>query len=245
MITENKTRITQNNREASRRGTWLRNWDTTSAYDFLMRAATATTYAFLVGVQGRTLFAVADAPRTDGRDVLFATDIAAKVSVILLLALFIVMVVIRMRPIAKAGGIEPRLSALIGSFLTMGLLFCPGIPLPAGANIASVVLILSGETLAIYVLFRLGRSFSLMAEARRLITDGPYARIRHPLYLAEEIAVLGVYMQHIAPAATVLLIVHFAFQLRRMMNEERVLLSAFPEYAAYAAQTPRLIPGIF
>jgi hypothetical protein len=32
-------------------------------------------------------------------------------------------------------------------------------------------------------------------------------------------------------------------QCRRMINEERILRQAFPEYAAYAATTPFLIPA--
>ena len=37
----------------------------------------------------------------------------------------------------------------------------------------------------------------------------------------------------------------FAFQLQRMRNEEQILRQTFPEYAAYAARTRGLIPGVF
>jgi protein-S-isoprenylcysteine O-methyltransferase Ste14 len=81
-----------------------------------------------------------------------------------------------------------------------------------------------------------------MAEARRLIVHGPYALVRHPLYVCEEIAVIGIFIQVISPVALIVLIAHGVFQIRRMLHEERVLNDAFPEYENYAQRTPRLIP---
>jgi protein-S-isoprenylcysteine O-methyltransferase Ste14 len=95
------------------------------------------------------------------------------------------------------------------------------------------------------MLLRLGRSFSIMAEARRLVTDGPYAIVRHPLYLAEQIAILGAFIQFASPWAVVIVVVQFGCQVQRMRNEESVLLLSFPDYAAYKERTARLIPGLW
>jgi protein-S-isoprenylcysteine O-methyltransferase Ste14 len=38
---------------------------------------------------------------------------------------------------------------------------------------------------------------------------------------------------------------NMAVQIVRMQLEKKVLRKAFPEYAAYAKHTPRLIPGIW
>jgi protein-S-isoprenylcysteine O-methyltransferase Ste14 len=109
----------------------------------------------------------------------------------------------------------------------------------------STVLILAGSGAALYTLAQLGRSFSMMAEARRLVTWGPYRYVRHPLYVAEELAIIGLFMQFASVWSALVLAVHIAFQLRRMHNEETVLADIFPEYAAYRQRTARLLPGIY
>src|SRR6476620_11055473 len=91
------------------------------------------------------------------------------------------------------------------------------------------------------VLLWLGRSFSTMPEARRLVTSGPYRYMRHPLYLTEEIAVIGVLLQYRSPAAFALVALQMALQVRRMLCEEQVLGETFPEYEQYCANTPRLV----
>ena len=88
----------------------------------------------------------------------------------------------------------------------------------------------------------LGTCFGVLPEARGLVTRGPYRLVRHPVYLGELGAcaglVLGVPSAWNLTAAVVLL----GAQLVRMRLEERALEAEFPEYAAYAAHTPRLIP---
>jgi protein-S-isoprenylcysteine O-methyltransferase Ste14 len=85
----------------------------------------------------------------------------------------------------------------------------------------------------------------MMAEARRLVTSGPYRFVRHPLYLAEELAVVGIFMQSLSLWTALILAVQIAFQLRRMHNEEAILAESLPEYAAYRQRTARLLPGIY
>jgi protein-S-isoprenylcysteine O-methyltransferase Ste14 len=97
----------------------------------------------------------------------------------------------------------------------------------------------------VIALSQLGRSFSIMAESRQLVTAGPYRLVRQPLYLTEAIASVGVFMQFASVWTALLLAVQIAFQLRRIRNEELVLTTGFPEYAAYSQTTARLIPGIY
>jgi hypothetical protein len=79
--------------------------------------------------------------------------------------------------------------------------------------------------------------------ALRLVTEGPYRVVRHPLYVCEGIATVGVMLQVISPLAVLIVIGAWMVQYRRMINEEKILSAAFPEYRAYAARTPLVIPA--
>jgi protein-S-isoprenylcysteine O-methyltransferase Ste14 len=172
-------------------------------------------------------------------------DIATRLSNIAFFFLLAIMAVVRGRARGKARGVEPRISALVGTFLIYAVALFPRRELSVGGEIATTTLILLGTALAAYVLTQLGRSFSVMAEARRLVTSGAYRIVRHPLYVAEEIAAIGFVIQFLSCWTLLLLAMHVAFQLRRMRNEEAILIRTFPEYGAYKAMTSRLIPNIY
>ena len=176
---------------------------------------------------------------------IYAVNIAMRLSLIGFFAVLLASVMLRGPPLDKAPGIEPRLSALLGTLLITAIAFLPRRDLSPELGMLSTALILGGNAFAIAVLCRLGRSFSVMAEARGLVTGGIYRHIRHPLYLAEEIAAVGCAIQFFSLWAVLLLAVQFGFQLRRTANEERVLERQFPEYASYRQTTARLLPGIY
>ncbi len=164
---------------------------------------------------------------------------------LLFLCFVVGLTVVRLPPRQSADGIEPRLSAIAGTFGLMVLVVLPRGTVGPGALIASTVLILIGTALSIYCLFWLGRSFSVMATARNLVTAGPYATVRHPLYAAEAISAVGFLIANWSLAALLVGAAHFAFQFRRMFNEERVLRRTFSEYASYASSVPMFIPRPF
>src|SRR5450759_4670139 len=142
----------------------------------------------------------------------------------------------------QAAGIEPRISALLGTFFLNILATLPRAELAPISLAISSVLVIAGMAASFMVLRWLGKAFSIMAEARQLITHGPYAFVRHPLYICEEMAAIGVFMQFRSPVALIILMAHAFFQFRRMLNEERILKTTFAEYESYAERTPRLIP---
>ncbi len=106
-------------------------------------------------------------------------------------------------------------------------------------------MILVGNGFAVYVLTYLGRSFSILPESRRLVTSGPYQVVRHPLYLAEAVATLGVFIEFLSPLALLLLVAQFSMQIVRMHYEENVLRETFLEYNGYARNSWRLIPMVY
>ena len=211
-------------------------------YDLMMRLPLLAWVLLCTTMQSRGLVGVLNAAPADS---VYFIHIAMRLSTIAFLVLLVAAVILRTRPSAKASGLEPRISALIGTFLITAIVLFPRRELSPAAGIVSTLLILTGNALAVYVLMQLGRSFSVMAEARRLVTTGVYRIVRHPLYLAEELAVFGMVMQFLSFWTALLLAVQIAFQLRRMRNEETILGETFPEYGAYKTKTARLIPGIY
>jgi protein-S-isoprenylcysteine O-methyltransferase Ste14 len=171
--------------------------------------------------------------------------VAASLSKIVFISLLSILFLIRKPPIRKAAELGPRVAALVGTFM---FVFVTALPAPEptfAQSLSSLVLVCIGSGLSFYVLSHLGRSFSLMAEARELVTSGPYRFARHPLYVAEELAVLGILVQFFTVPFLCFFFLHILVQLHRVHNEERVLSEAFPEYAEYARTTYRLIPGIY
>jgi protein-S-isoprenylcysteine O-methyltransferase Ste14 len=153
---------------------------------------------------------------------------------------------IRRPALQRARGWKPRLVAAIGAFAIFGFgLLPPAQGLAIGWHIAAAMLLLASAALATPVLLHLGRSFSLMSEARGLVTRGPYRFVRHPLYLVEELAAIAGFIEAFSLAAALLLALQIAFQIRRILNEEAVLEASFSDYARYKATTARVIPGIW
>ncbi len=211
-------------------------------YDVLMRLPVLGYSLFLALFSGWGLL---HQRRTAGSAVAHAVDLSMRLSVIAYFVVLAASVIFRARPERRAAGIEPRISAMLGTFLICFVVVLPRRNLSLTEEMIATLLLLGGNALAVLVLVQLRSSFSIMAEARRLVTSGAYRWVRHPLYLAEELAVVGIVLQFLSPWVALLLAVQIAFQLRRMHNEERVLSETFPEYADYKKNTAMLLPGIY
>jgi len=215
------------------------------AYDVLMRLPMLawSTFLTLVSVAGLAQYMRAADPALPGA--VCAVNIAMRLSVIAYLVVLAATAVMRRAPIGRARGAEPRISALIGTFLITVVVLFPRRELSLTASFVSTLLILAGDSFAVVVLVQLRRSFSLMPEARQLVSSGVYRFVRHPLYLAEGIATIGSIMQFLSAWTAMLLVTQIAFQLRRIRNEETLLTEVVPNYATYKEKTARFFPGIY
>ena len=82
-------------------------------------------------------------------------------------------------------------------------------------------------------------------EQPELVTSGPYAFIRHPIYTGLIVAMLGSAMGVSVLWALLLVLIgpYFIYSARR---EETIMLQLFPEqYAVYMARTGMLAPRLF
>lgn len=133
-------------------------------------------------------------------------------------------------------------------------LVCLAVLLPAilraPSEAASPALVIGGELIAVagcawmlVAALALGRCFGVLPEARGLVTSGPYELVRHPLYLGELAAMAGLMIASPSPRNLAAGAVFALAQFGRMHLEEAALTREFPEYADYAARTPRLVPS--
>ena len=169
----------------------------------------------------------------------------ARLTTTFFLALMSVLFLIRIEPLQKAKGVWPRIMAIVGTFCLYAVTLFPRANLSVTQTMVATVISLIGTCLSIFALAHLGRSFSLMAEARRLVTSGPYRFVRHPLYLFETVASFGILLQFISLPTIVIFLAYIVIQLQRMKNEEAVLERTFPEYHDYRLRTSRVIPRIY
>lgn len=151
----------------------------------------------------------------------------------------------RPSPAARTASLLPSLTAFAGTYLPWTIvLFAPDAASPA-LDIASAALLLAGAVLMVVVISHLGRCFSVVPQARGLVRTGPYAVVRHPLYLAEAVALLGTLLQFYSPVTLALFLAQCALQVRRIFYEEELLRRTFPDYDDYARSTARLIPYVW
>jgi protein-S-isoprenylcysteine O-methyltransferase Ste14 len=112
-------------------------------------------------------------------------------------------------------------------------------------GIAGVVLCALGVGLAIWARIYLGRNWGLpmsRKEHPELVTSGPYAFVRHPIYAGIILAMLGS-----AIAETIFWLVPFliagAYFVYSARSEEKLMAEEFPDtYPAYRSRTKMLVP---
>ena len=120
------------------------------------------------------------------------------------------------------------------------------VPLPAVAR--GDILIALGF-LIVFLVFRQNTFTSSIIEVaaeQRVIDSGPYAIVRHPMYVGGLVLVSGIPLALGSLVGLVTFPPFAAVIIWRLLQEEQFLLGHLPGYAAYREKTPyRLIPRVW
>jgi protein-S-isoprenylcysteine O-methyltransferase Ste14 len=183
---------------------------------------------------------VAAAGRPDGRHLLLALYAVLRTAVVLAFAAFTIGRAEPHRrsrdPLAFAACAAAVLAVFAMATPARGT---PQLVLAAGDGVA-----VCGCVWQLVSVLALGRCFGLLPEARGLVQRGPYRLVRHPVYLGEITALVGLTIAAPQPRNLLLLAVLVAAQLIRARYEERALSDAFPGYTGYMETTGRLLPSL-
>ncbi|HUD44779.1 MAG TPA: isoprenylcysteine carboxylmethyltransferase family protein [Patescibacteria group bacterium] len=110
-----------------------------------------------------------------------------------------------------------------------------------------VLLCAAGITFAIWARAHLGRNWGMprtLREKPELVTTGPYAYVRHPIYSGFILAAIGTALvNELFLLVFVYAVIYFLYSAR---IEEHDMLQLFPkEYPEYLRRTKALIPFIY
>lgn len=131
----------------------------------------------------------------------------------------------------------PRVEALTG---IVGILFC----------VFTIALAAGSGWLLEAAVRTLGKQWALQArlvEGHKLITEGPYAYVRNPIYtgMLGMLIATGLAFEHWI-ALIVAIVIFMIGLVIRVKTEEKLLRSAFgAEFEEYAKRVPAVIPGVY
>lgn len=108
----------------------------------------------------------------------------------------------------------------------------------------------TGFALIVWVIFT--NQFAILnvvdqsGKGQTVVQSGPYALVRHPMYLAAMIMQAGASLWLGSTASLIMLAPVFAALSMRVKVEEQVLMATLPDYAAYcAARRYRILPFVW
>jgi protein-S-isoprenylcysteine O-methyltransferase Ste14 len=125
-----------------------------------------------------------------------------------------------------------------GYFLALAIWVAIKIPV-SPRYVIGMAIATTGFFLWMLARYQLGKSFTVTAQAKALVTTGLYSKIRNPIYFFGGVAFFGVFLAWGNPYSLVgFLALYFAMQILRAKKESALLEEAFgDEYRRYKAST--------
>lgn len=163
-----------------------------------------------------------------------------------------------LKPVARIEPQRSRIGHLITISIALTLLFSPAlhwgplasriVPASPYSATAGLALTIAGAAFATWARFYLGGNWSATVTVKQdhtLIRTGPYALVRHPIYLGLLIAMLGTAIAFGHVAGLFAVAIAFAAWLAKARVEECLLLLQFgDDYKRYQRQVKTMIPFV-
>jgi protein-S-isoprenylcysteine O-methyltransferase Ste14 len=132
-------------------------------------------------------------------------------------------------------------------FLSLALIGLSGPLLPRSTFLLIVELL--GITLGVWavIAMRIG-NFNITPDPfkwTKLVANGPYALIRHPMYLALLLTTLPLIINHLTISRLVLWLILLTGLLLKLNYEEGLLTGQLEGYREYSSETWKLIPFLY
>jgi protein-S-isoprenylcysteine O-methyltransferase Ste14 len=148
-----------------------------------------------------------------------------------------------------------KIITLFASIGFLGLLLVPALDHRFGWSNVPVPLVIAGNGLVavgLAIVLRVFRENTFtsarveIAPEQRVVTTGPYALVRHPMYAGALLYLLGMPLALGSYWGLLVFVPMMAVIIWRLFDEEALLARGLPGYTDYLRSLPwRLIPGIF
>ncbi len=126
-----------------------------------------------------------------------------------------------------------------------GVLFRPDGAHPQWGLTAGLALQMFGLAICVISFLSLGRSFGFVAADRGLVTRGPYAIVRHPIYASYLFLQAGYLLQSISIRNALVMVFASGCNVGRAMAEDRMLATNDQSDVYRSRVRWRLIPGVW
>jgi len=143
-------------------------------------------------------------------------------------------------------------------FVSIGfvaLLVVPALDYRFGWTFVPLLLVVAGDVLVaigmflIFLVYRVNTYTAAtvqIAEGQKVISTGPYAIVRHPMYASGSLFLAGMPLALGSYWALVPIAVMVPFLIWRLLDEERLLTKSLPGYAEYRERVRyRLVPFVW